>query len=183
MLRRAQIEHILRAAAAVTNHLRFVVVGTGAVILASRRPVPATMMMTQEIDLYADGVEDHEALSDLIDGTIGHGSLFHRSFQYHGDGVGPETAILPVDWRERASEYHGIGAPDVVAICPDPDDIAVAKLCAWREKDIQWLRDAVVAGIVSPSRMRQRLLSGLTAGAPPGDEIARRLDALEAGAP
>jgi hypothetical protein len=55
MLRRPDIDHILRAAAVITNHARFVVVGTGAVILIARH-IPAAMMQTAEIDLYADGV-------------------------------------------------------------------------------------------------------------------------------
>jgi hypothetical protein len=33
MLRRPDIDHILRAAAVITDHARFVVVGTGAVII------------------------------------------------------------------------------------------------------------------------------------------------------
>jgi hypothetical protein len=181
MLRRPQIDHILRAAAAVTNHTRFVVVGTGAVIMASRRPVPASMMMTEEIDLYPDGVDDPDPVSDLIDGTIGQGSLFHRTFKYYGDGVSPGTAIMPLDWRSRAIEYHGPAAPGVIALCPDPNDVAIAKLCAWRDKDIAWLRDALVAGIVGVAAMRQQLGAGLPAEAPPAVEVERRLSALVAG--
>jgi hypothetical protein len=63
----------------ITNHARLVVVGTGAVILTARH-IPAAMMLTAEIDLYADGVADPEPISDLIDATIGHGSMFHRTF-------------------------------------------------------------------------------------------------------
>jgi hypothetical protein len=105
-------------------------VGTGAVIAAARQPVPAAMMMTQELDLYPDGVADPEPLTDLLDGTIGQGSMFHRTFHYHADGIGPATAIMPLDWRARATEYRGAEAPGVVAPCPDPDDVAIAKLCA-----------------------------------------------------
>lgn len=179
MLRRPQIDHILRAAAAVTNHARFVVVGSGAVIIASRKPVPASMMMTDEIDLYSDGVADHEPLGDLIDGTIGQGSMFHRTFHYYGDGVGPETAIMPLDWRGRSTEYHGAEAPGVVAICPDPHDVALAKLCAWREKDIQWLRDALAAGIIGIAQMRANLRAGMPDAAPSAEVIETRLMALE----
>src|ERR1700693_500550 len=93
MLRVPDIDHILRAAAAITNHARFVVVGTGAVIITATH-IPAEMMMTAEIDLYADGIADPEPISDLIDATIGQGSMFHRTFHYYGDGVGPRTAIM-----------------------------------------------------------------------------------------
>ena len=100
MLRKEDIDHILRAAAAVTNQSSFVLIGTGAVI-ATARHVPASMMMTPEIDLYVES-DDNETFSDLIDATIGHGSMFHRTFHYHGDGVGAHTAIMPRDWRSRA---------------------------------------------------------------------------------
>src|SRR5271156_1387547 len=70
MLRRPDIDHILRAAAVISNHARFVVVGTGAVIITARH-IPAAMMLAAEIDRYADGVDDPESISDLIDATIG----------------------------------------------------------------------------------------------------------------
>ena len=118
MLRRSDIDHILRAAAVITNHRRFVVVGTGTVIITAKH-VPASMMLTPEIDLYADGIADPEPISDLIDATIGHGSMFHRTFNYYGDGVGPNTAIMPKDWRFRSTEYT---PPDGSAppVCPGP---------------------------------------------------------------
>ena len=103
MLRKENIDHILRAAAAVTNQSSFVLIGTGAVI-ATARHVPASMMMTPEIDLYVEG-DDNETFSHLIDATIGQGSMFHRTFRYYGGGVGPRTAIMPGDWRSRAIVY------------------------------------------------------------------------------
>jgi hypothetical protein len=88
MLRKQDIDHILRAAAAITNQSSFVLIGTGAVI-ATARHIPAFLMMTSEIDLYVEG-DDSEIFSDLIDATIGQGSIFHRTFRYYGDGVGTQ---------------------------------------------------------------------------------------------
>jgi len=79
-------------------------VGTGAVI-ATARHIPAVMMMTEEIDIYAEDAADIELVSDLIDGAIGRDSLFHKTFGYFGDGVSPSTAVMPLDWRSRAVEY------------------------------------------------------------------------------
>jgi hypothetical protein len=176
VLRRCDIDHILRAAASLTNHPRFVVVGTGAVIITARH-IPASMMMTEEIDLYAEDVADSQLLSDLIDGTIGHGSLFHRTFRYYGDGVSPETAIMPPDWRSRATEY---GTPDgsATAICPSPDDIAVAKLCAWRDKDQTWLREAIESGLVDHRRLAALTTARLPDAAPELMERQRRVRSL-----
>ena len=135
------------------------------------------MMLTSEIDIYADGVADPGPLSDLIDGSIGEGSLFHRTFSYYCDGVGPETAIMPLDWRTRATEYV---TPDgaATAVCPAIDDIAIAKLCAWREKDRDWLRAGVQAGLIDPVRIGAGLRSPMPAAAPDVAERLRRLDIL-----
>lgn len=176
MLRRPDIDHILRAAAALSNHSRFVVVGTGAVIITARH-IPAGMMMTSEIDIYADNVADPDPISDLIDASIGEGSQFHRTFSYYCDGVSPGTAIMPVDWRDRSTEYV---TPDslVTAVCPDANDIAIAKLCAWREKDRDWLRAAINSGIVMTDRIRTLLQSPMLSGAPESSELIRRVDSL-----
>ena len=181
MLRRDDIDHILRAAASITNHRRFVVIGTGAVIITARH-IPAAMRLTPEIDLYADGIADPEPVSDLIDATIGHGSMFHRTFHYYGDGVSPNTAIMPADWRLRATEYT---PPDgsVTAVCPSADDIAIAKLTAWRDKDRDWLHDAVRSGIVNLATVERLVHAGLPVGAPGATELGRRLKALVASSP
>jgi len=176
MLRRPDIDHILRAAAVITDHARFVVVGTGAVIITARH-IPAAMMLTAEIDLYADGVNDPEPISDLIDATIGHGSMFHRTFHYYGDGVSPGTAIMPADWRTRATE-HAVADGSAVAICPSADDIAVAKLCAWREKDRDWLRVAFQAGIANAKGVAALVRKDMPHTAPAMDELERRLAGL-----
>ena len=176
MLRRPDVDHILRAAATLTNHRRFVLVGTGAVIVTARQ-IPAIMMMTAEIDVYADGVPDPEPISDLLDAAIGRGSRFHQTFSYYCDGVSPATATMPADWRDRTTEYV---TPDGIAtaICPSANDIAIAKLCAGREKDWTWLRAAAIAGIVDPRTVRALAATGLPAAAPPADELNRRLDIL-----
>jgi hypothetical protein len=79
MLRRPDIDHILRAAATLSGHTRFVMVGTGAVI-ATAKPIPVAMMLTQEIDIYVEDAPDPDLISDMIDGSIGRDSQFHRTF-------------------------------------------------------------------------------------------------------
>jgi hypothetical protein len=173
MLRRSDIDHILCAAASLSGHSRFVMIGTGAVI-ATVRHIPVVMMQTQEIDIYAEDVADPELISDLIDGSIGRDSPFHRTFGYYGDGVSPRTAVMPLDWRNRAVEYV---TPDglATAVCPSADDIAIAKLCAWREKDQAWLREAFNSGIARRERVGVLLRTELPTEAPAPDELARRL--------
>ena len=172
MLRKENIDHILRAAAAITNQSSFVLIGTGAVI-ATARHIPAVLMMTPEIDLYVEG-DETEMFSDLIDATIGQGSIFHRTFRYFGDGVSARTAIMPRDWRSRAVIYT-TADKTVRALCPSADDIAVAKMCAWREKDVSWLGEAFASRIVRVERVESLLGRGLPPEAPDESELRRRL--------
>jgi hypothetical protein len=101
MLRRSDINHILRAAVTLSNHARIVMVDTGAVI-ATASYILVAMMLTLKIDIYADGVDDPEPISELLDASIEHLSQFHRTFGYHGDGTSRRTAMMPSDWRTRA---------------------------------------------------------------------------------
>ncbi len=115
------------------------------------------MAQTAEVDLYAHEALNVEELSDLIDGSIGQDSQFHSTFGYYADGVSPETSKMPSDWFRRASKYESPESPGVLALIPEENDIALAKLVAWRDKDIQWLKDGVAAKILSLEKMNARL--------------------------
>src|ERR1700733_4318496 len=173
MLRRPDIDHILRAAAALSGHTRFVMVGTGAVI-ATARHIPVAMMLTEEIDICVEDAADPDWISDMIDASIGRDSQLHRTFGYHGDGVSSRTATMPLDWRSRAVEY---ATPDglATAICPSAEDIAIAKLCAWREKDQDWLREAFRSGVAKADKTAALLRSALPEVAPALEELVRRI--------
>jgi Nucleotidyltransferase of unknown function (DUF6036) len=151
------INHILRSAAAITNHRTFVIVGSAAVIARLRGNIPGPMTLSDEVDIYAFDAPNVEELSDLIDGSIGQDSSFHSTFGYYADGVSPETSKMPSNWTERASKYESSESPNVLAIVPEENDIALAKLVAWREKDIRWLKDGVAAGVLSTTKMSARL--------------------------
>ena len=179
-LRRAQIEHIIRAVHGITGHATFVLIGTGAVI-AQSRTLPLPLMVTRELDLYAQDAKETDQISTLIDATVGEGSMFDETFGYHAHGIGPTTATLPQGWRNRAKELTWPTMPGVVCICPDVDDIALSKICAWREKDIDWLRKAHQARLLNLAAIKNRVadLNPLDARMPA--ELERRIDTLTAG--
>lgn len=174
MLKRAGVDHLLRAAAGITGARRFVLLGTGAAI-ATVPHLPLAMMLTAELDLYAEDLPDAAEASDLIDASIGQDSLFHRNFGYYADGVGPETAILCADWRDRAMPYRSDSAPGITALCPSLADLAVAKLCAGRPKDRDWLRAAIGAGLLSRDAVAALLPKLSDPRAPEAALLAARL--------
>ncbi len=89
--------------------------------------------------------------------NIGHLSVFDDTYGYYVDGVGPHTAILPEDWRERSRVYTSPSAPNVEALVPHPEDIAASKLCAGRDKDMDWVGAAHAAGFINLDRVAERL--------------------------
>ena len=94
-MKRSQLEHVLRAAAAIAQESTFVVVGSQAILMAFPH-APDELLVSREIDLYP---ALHPEKSDLIEGAIGAMSSFEQTFGYHADGVGPETAVMPDDWH------------------------------------------------------------------------------------
>jgi hypothetical protein len=152
-MKRDDVEHVLRAAGAITGVSTWVIVGSQA-ILGAVPNAPAELLVSQEVDLYAPA---DEAASDLVDGSIGELSPFHESFGYYAHGVGEETAILPSRWRERAVAIQTPFTGGVTGICPEPADLAVSKLAAWREKDEEYVHILVREGIVTVDQILGRL--------------------------
>jgi hypothetical protein len=132
-MKRSELEHVLRAAAAIAQENSFVVVGSQAILMAFPH-APAELRVSREIDLYP---ALHPEKADLIDGAIGAMSSFDQTFGYHADGVGPETAVMPSDWHAR-EQLHYVG--DVTVICPEVHDLAVSKCVAGRDKDADFIR-------------------------------------------
>ena len=149
-MKREQLEHVLRACAAIANEKSFVVVGSQAVLLP-HPDAPAEVLMSNEIDLYP---ALHPELADLIDGAIGQLSMFHDTYGYYADGVGPSTAKMPDDWMDFA-KLHYIG--DITVICPDLHDLAVSKCVAGRDKDADWVRGLLRHGLIELPRFIERL--------------------------
>lgn len=150
---REQVEHILRAAGAITGQSEWVVIGSQA-ILGAVPDAPREITVSEELDLYAPG---NEHASDLIDGSIGEKSPFHESFGYYAHGVGAETATLPARWRDRAVIIRSEATGGVTGICPHPSDLAISKLAAWREKDQEFVHALLRHGITTPAEIEERL--------------------------
>lgn len=152
-MKREQLEHILRAAGAITGQTEWVLVGSQAIVGAIP-DAPDEITVSEELDLYAPG---DEYASDLIDGSIGERSPFHETFGYYAHGVGAETATLPARWRDRAVVVRSEATAGVTGICPDPADLAISKLAAWREKDRDFVAALLRHGITTAAEIEERM--------------------------
>jgi hypothetical protein len=149
-MKRGELEHVLRASAAIAQESTLVVIGSQAVLLPYP-DAPAELLMSNEVDLYPSL---HPERADLIEGSIGALSTFHDTFGYHADAVGPDTAVLPADWMTHAKLYY-VG--DVTVITPELHDLAVSKCAAGRDKDADWVRALLRHHMIEPERLMQRI--------------------------
>lgn len=98
---------------------------------------------------------------------------------FHGfsiDGVDLSTSVLPPGWRERlvrvqnANTAAPSGEPQFTGWCLERHDLCVAKLCAFRDKDRNFVAALLDAGLVDPDVLVSRLGS-----LPPERQPAARL--------
>ena len=87
-MQREDLEHIIRAAAALTKESDFIIIGSQA-ILGQYPDAPQALRVSMEADIYP---RDRPELADQIDGSLGMDSPFDATFGYHADGVSPGTA-------------------------------------------------------------------------------------------
>lgn len=177
-MRRADLEHVIRASAAITGEDEIVVVGSQA-ILGAHPDAPASLTRSVEADVYPRRRPD---LADLIDGAIGEDSMFHETFGYYAQGVGPETAVCPAGWEDRLVAVRNENTRFATGFCLETHDLVVSKCVAGREKDVAFLRAAAAAGLVE-----QEILLGRLAATTVGPELRRatqaRIRAAFAGRP
>jgi D-galactarate dehydratase / Altronate hydrolase, C terminus len=94
---REELEHLIRAAAEVTDEYEFVVVGSQSILGPIPNP-PPELTMSMEADIFPMNAEDK---ADKIDRALGEGSHFHETFGYYAQGVDSTTACLPQGWKDR----------------------------------------------------------------------------------
>ena len=150
---REQLDHVIRAAGAVLDTDRILVIGSQAILASTDEVVPEAHRSI-EADIAALDEDDRSA--DLIDGTIGELSMFHDTFGYYAQGVTQRAAILPDGWRERLIRYSTPGTGGVTALCLEPHDLWLSKAVANRPKDREFCTALVARGLVDVRTLRAR---------------------------
>ncbi|QYD70084.1 hypothetical protein KZJ38_07165 [Paraburkholderia edwinii] len=153
-MERDQLEHVIRAASAITQETEFVIVGSQS-ILGAFPDAPESLLQSNELDIYPR--VNWERLSDLIDGSIGEGSPFNQTYGYYAQGVDPRTAVLPVGWEGRLTQVATPATGGGVGYCIDVHDLALSKYVADRPKDRAFNRELIRHGMVDPVKLRKRV--------------------------
>lgn len=121
--------------------------------------------MSLEVDALpiAETNEEIAELADQIEGVAGEWSPFEEQHGFSIDGVDLTTATLPDAWRDRLVKVQNAntaapsGTPRFTGWCLDKEDLCVSKLCAYREKDLNFVRALLQAGLVSADVLLARL--------------------------
>jgi hypothetical protein len=153
---RDQFEHAVRAAGAVLGTDEILVIGSQALHGSVEERLPEEALRSVEVDIAVPGSEDGED-ADLIDGSIGEGSMFHGTFGYYAQGVVEATAVLPDGWRDRLVPFKTPGTGGVTAWCLDPHDLWISKAIAGRPKDVEFCGTLLRAGLVDRGLLEERL--------------------------
>jgi hypothetical protein len=168
-MKRADLEHIIRAAADIAADDEIVIIGSQA-ILGQFPYAPSDLLVSVEADVYP---RNHPERWELIDGSIGELSPFHQTFGYYAQGVEPGTAVLPAGWEQRLVEDSNQNTRGARGLCLEVHDLAISKYLARREKDREFLRAAVVHGLLEQVVLLDRL-----AVTPVSDERRTHIRAL-----
>jgi hypothetical protein len=165
-MRREQLEHAIRTACQIIEQPEVIVVGSQAILGTydeHQLPAEATMSVEVEILPIAESNEETARLADLIEGVAGEFSSFEQVHGFSIDGVDLDTAVLPEGWRGRLVKVQNentaapTGEPRFTGWCLDKEDLCVAKLCALREKDRNFVAALLDAGLVDADVIANRL--------------------------
>lgn len=158
-MRRADLAHIVRAAAKIAGDNNVVIVGSQAILGSfdeSELPDRVTLSREADVTFWSD---EGESKSDLVDGAIGEESQFDESFGYYAQGVSITTANLPWGWEQRLVRFSNRSTHPGTAWCLEPHDLALAKLAAGREKDYEYVHALLEDGKLGASLLIERAAS------------------------
>lgn len=152
-MRRAQLEHLIRAAADIADDDEIFVIGSQSV-LGQYPNAPEELCVSNEADVYP---KNHPERWDVIDGSIGELSPFHETFGYYAQGVEEGTAILPNEWQRRLFAINNANTRGATGYCLEIHDLVVSKYVAHREKDRRFIRAAIRHSLIERATLEARL--------------------------
>ena len=141
-------------------------VGSQAILGTFREDqLPAAATMSIEVDILPIAADNNETarLADMIEGVAGEFSSFEELHGFSIDGVDLGTSVLPEGWRERLVKVQNANtaAPSgglmFIGWCLDKEDLCVAKLCAFREKDRNFVAALLGAKLIDVETIIKRL--------------------------
>lgn len=149
------LEHIIRAASAITDQHEIIIFGSQA-ILGTVTNGPKGLYFSEEADVHVPG---SQRLIDLIDGCLGEQSSFHETFGYYAQGISDKVVVLAPGWEERLVKIQNQNTDLKVGFCLSANDLAFSKICAFREKDKEFVKVLFEHNYADPNWVKDQVES------------------------
>lgn len=143
----------LSAAGRIARDREFIVFGSQSILGTVTRP-PKACLVSLEVDLYP---RNHPQALTLIVDALGRRSAFSRKHGFFVDCVTPDLAAFPEGWTERLIPFRTKRTEGVTGWCVELNDVAASKLAAGREKDLTYVRALLVAKLLKPLVLENRI--------------------------
>jgi hypothetical protein len=154
---RRELEHIVRAACDLLGEDVVIVGGSQAALAQFPDDLPKSAILSREADVAAL-VDPIDEKATIINANIGEDTLFHTTHGFFAEGVSRELFIFPPGWQERAIEIDGRADRSTTGLCPEIHDLAVAKLAAGRQKDVDWIKSLLRSGHLRAALLLERVV-------------------------
>ena len=152
---RDELEHAIRAACDVADETELWVFGSQA-ILGEYPDAPRSLRQSVEVDVSP---KNRPESMDLIDGALGELSLFHRTHGFYVHGLSLDAATLSDGWEERTVVVQSENTRHNKGYCLESHDLAASKLAAFREKDRDFVRTALVEDLIDAGTLAERIMA------------------------
>lgn len=136
---RDELEHAIRAACAIAGDDELYIVGSQS-ILGPFPDASAALRRSMEVDVSPKTRLDR---LDAIHGALGELSPFHRTHRFYVDAVDLAMIMLPTGWQGRLVPAYSPATNGCTGWCLDPADLAASKLAAFRDKDLDFVRELI----------------------------------------
>ena len=151
-MKRSELEHLIRAAGAITQEESLVIIGSQS-ILGAYPDAPAIFLESREADMFP---KNNPAKGEILD-AIGEESAFDKNFGYYIQWVDESTATLPKGWKGRLVKVKNENTGGATGYCLDPLDLIASKLAAGRPKDHIFAEAFVEYGLGTTEEIAERI--------------------------
>ena len=167
-MNRTDLEHIIRAAGAIANVDKVIILGSQAILaqfpeLAEPPEGSEDFLTVQGREILVRSIEADILIpasaekTEMVDAAIGELSQFHDTFGYYAQGVDLTTSMLPDGWENRLVAICNENTNSVAGLCLEIHDLIISKLYAGRAKDFEFFKAATVLGLLSQETLIERL--------------------------
>ncbi len=151
----AALQHLLRAAQALAEDCRFLVLGSASLLPShpSLGDPDAPLASTFDADLCPQPFD--ELTGAMLEEALGENQSYHRRHGYHADILRDSIfETLPLGWRDRLVPVPGAST----ALALDPHDLAAVKLLVARPKDLALVNRLIASRLLDPVMIRTRIM-------------------------